>query len=318
MNNPLISIVIPTFNRAHLIGETLDSVMAQTYENWECIIVDDGSKDNTDRIIADYIKKDNRFQYYQRPEKRLKGANACRNFGAEISLGNYLIFLDSDDYLQNFCLSQRVEKISNLDDFSFVVFPMAVLHANGEISDKQIPIKKSYLEDFLSNKLHWGIMCPIWKKSYFVQLKGFNEKYPRLNDPDLHIRAMLHYPEMHHVFLDVKCDSVYKISENYMSNLFSEKVFLSLKLFIPEIIIQLQTTDNNSKSHFLKGYLNMWLKRFLTYSSYKTNMQVVDLFYRNKIISLFKYKFLKLNVFTYFSIINIAENFRKRIIQKII
>ena len=48
--SPLISVIIPTYNRAHLLGETLDSVMAQTYQNWECIVVDDGSTDATDEV----------------------------------------------------------------------------------------------------------------------------------------------------------------------------------------------------------------------------------------------------------------------------
>ncbi len=65
MNNPLVSIIIPTYNRAHLIHETLDSVLAQTYTNWECIVVDDGSSDNTEEVLESYINKDFRFQDYQ-------------------------------------------------------------------------------------------------------------------------------------------------------------------------------------------------------------------------------------------------------------
>ena len=79
--NATVSIIIPTYNRAHLICETLDSVIAQTYTDWECIVVDDGSNDTTVEIIAEYCKKDNRFQYYQRPQNRLQGGNAARNFG---------------------------------------------------------------------------------------------------------------------------------------------------------------------------------------------------------------------------------------------
>ena len=66
-STPLISIIIPTYNRAHLIGETLDSILVQTYPNWECIVVDDGSTDTTADVMREYIKKDNRFQYHQRP-----------------------------------------------------------------------------------------------------------------------------------------------------------------------------------------------------------------------------------------------------------
>ena len=85
MMNPLVSIIILTFNRGHLIGETLDSVMLQTYENWECIVVDDGSRDNTSKLLKSYVQKDSRFQYHHRSSKRLKGANACRNYGFELS-----------------------------------------------------------------------------------------------------------------------------------------------------------------------------------------------------------------------------------------
>jgi glycosyltransferase involved in cell wall biosynthesis len=97
--NPLVSIIIPTYNRAHLIGETLDSVLAQTYTNWECIVVDDGSKDGTDEVIERYVAKDTRFKYYHRPADRLKGANACRNIGLENCTGSYVVFFDSDDLM---------------------------------------------------------------------------------------------------------------------------------------------------------------------------------------------------------------------------
>ena len=70
--HPLVSIIILTYNRAHLIGETLDSVLAQTYTHWECIVVDDGSTDATDEVLATYVEKDSRFQYHHRPKDRQK------------------------------------------------------------------------------------------------------------------------------------------------------------------------------------------------------------------------------------------------------
>ena len=99
MHNPLVSIIIPTYNRAHLIGETLDSVLAQTYQNWECIVVDDGSTDNTDELMAEYMAKDARFHYFHRPATKPKGANACRNYGYENSKGLYIQWFDSDDLM---------------------------------------------------------------------------------------------------------------------------------------------------------------------------------------------------------------------------
>lgn len=99
MKQALISIIIPTYNRAHLIGETLDSVLAQTYSNWECIVVDDGSLDRTDMLLDKYSKRDNRFQYIVKPADLKKGASSSRNLGLQIAKGEFIQFLDSDDIL---------------------------------------------------------------------------------------------------------------------------------------------------------------------------------------------------------------------------
>lgn len=96
---PIVSIIIPTFNRAHLIGETLDSVLAQTYHNWECIVVDDGSTDKTDEVMKAYLKKDNRFKYCKRPIEHLRGGNGARNYGFLVSTGKFIQWFDSDDIM---------------------------------------------------------------------------------------------------------------------------------------------------------------------------------------------------------------------------
>lgn len=120
MNNPTVSIIIPTYNRAHLIGETLESILAQTYENWECIIVDDGSTDNTDEVVQPFLKKDERFQYHKRPVDRKKGANACRNYGFEICKGEYVNWFDSDDLMMSRKLEIQVFNIVNTS-FDFCI-----------------------------------------------------------------------------------------------------------------------------------------------------------------------------------------------------
>ena len=109
LNPPLVSIIIPTYNRAHLIGETLDSVLAQTYTNWECLVVDDGSTDNTAAVLLAYCKKDARIHYHHRPENRPKGANACRNYGFELSKGAYINWFDSDDIFSKNKIHSQVD-----------------------------------------------------------------------------------------------------------------------------------------------------------------------------------------------------------------
>src|SRR5690554_3366688 len=112
MNNlPLVSIIIPTYNRAHLIGETLDSVLAQTYTHWECIVVDDGSTDNTDEVMAEYLIKDSRIQYFHRPNTHLPGGNGARNYGFLQSKGKYIQWFDSDDLMDVEKLKVKVENI---------------------------------------------------------------------------------------------------------------------------------------------------------------------------------------------------------------
>ncbi len=107
MTKPLVSIIIPTFNRAYIIGETLDSVLAQTYQNWECIVVDDGSNDYTDELMEFYCETENRIKIYKRPEN--KNASTCRNVGFEKSKGEFIQFLDSDDLLAKNKLEEQVK-----------------------------------------------------------------------------------------------------------------------------------------------------------------------------------------------------------------
>ncbi|MHC0442740.1 glycosyltransferase family 2 protein [Flavobacterium sp. 3-210] len=113
--SPIVSIIIPTYNRAHFISETLDSIATQTYTNWECIIVDDGSTDNSELVISKYVELDSRFKLYRRPKDKVKGANSCRNFGFEQSVGKYIQYLDSDDYISSNKIEKQVNELEKCD-----------------------------------------------------------------------------------------------------------------------------------------------------------------------------------------------------------
>ena len=119
-SRPLISVIIPVFNRASIIGETLDSVLTQSYSNWECIIVDDDSTDHTREVVEKYTAKDNRFQYFRRPAERKKGASPCRNYGLEISKGSYIQFLDSDDLLEENKFQEQIKILARVSSRTLV------------------------------------------------------------------------------------------------------------------------------------------------------------------------------------------------------
>lgn len=93
----MFSIVIPTYNRAAIISRTLDSVLAQTYQDWECLIVDDFSTDNTRALIEEYQQKGARIKIFRHEENKKQGA--ARNKGLEVATVEYIWFVDSDDYI---------------------------------------------------------------------------------------------------------------------------------------------------------------------------------------------------------------------------
>lgn len=98
-NIPKIVIIIPVYNRANLLPETLDSIIVQTFTDWECILVDDHSSDASFEVMETYQKKDNRIKVYKRPLEIKKGANACRNFGFTKSSASHIKWFDSDDIM---------------------------------------------------------------------------------------------------------------------------------------------------------------------------------------------------------------------------
>jgi glycosyltransferase involved in cell wall biosynthesis len=94
MERPFFSVIIPAYNRASILPETIESIQKQSFDSWEIIVVDDGSKDNTEEVVRGIISQDSRINYiYQENAER----SAARNNGAKYSSGKYLFFLDSDD-----------------------------------------------------------------------------------------------------------------------------------------------------------------------------------------------------------------------------
>jgi glycosyltransferase involved in cell wall biosynthesis len=151
-NQPLVSIIIPTYNRAHLIGETLDSVLAETYQNWECIIVDDGSSDTTDEVVEEYTKKDTRFKYYHRPDEHLPGGNGARNYGFKMSQGEYVNWLDSDDLFSENKIDEQV-KVALKDKSDVVTCKWGVLNKKKRTINNNLLVYnyQSDLHSFLKN-----------------------------------------------------------------------------------------------------------------------------------------------------------------------
>jgi glycosyltransferase involved in cell wall biosynthesis len=192
MNNPLVSIIIPTYNRAHLIHETLDSVLAQTYTNWECIVLDDRSTDNTEEVLKIYVGKDARFQYHKRPTNRKKGANACRNYGFELSKGDYINWFDSDDLMKPNKLDKQLALI-NKTALDYVISQTEVLDTITGIKRfwNDNLLSDSPLDDYIQYKVSWSTGSILFKKDFLKMndLK-FDEVLAQSQEYDFFVKVL--------------------------------------------------------------------------------------------------------------------------------
>lgn len=169
MSNPLVSIIIPLFNRASLISETLGSIQAQTYSNWECILVDDGSTDNSVEVVSAFAKADRRIQILMRPKYIAKGANACRNFGFENSEGCFVVFFDSDDIMLYDYLEIQLKTILDLEA-DLVICKLAFFNERAELFEREKPaFSEQLLRDYLQRKLTILTFSILWKRYFLTE-----------------------------------------------------------------------------------------------------------------------------------------------------
>lgn len=139
MKEKLISVIMPTYNCAKFIEETIETVIAQTYKNWELIIVDDCSKDNTNEIVDKYILKDNRIKYYRLDMNQ--GAAMARNKAMELANGSYMAFLDSDDLWKNDKLEKQL-KFMEENNYNFSCTSYEQIDEDGKELNKVINSKQ--------------------------------------------------------------------------------------------------------------------------------------------------------------------------------
>jgi len=189
--NPYISVIIPNYNRGDLLGETLGSLVSQDYQEWEAIVVDDGSDDNSEDIVKTFIQQDRRISFYKR-ERMPSGAPVCRNIGISHAKGRFLIFLDSDDLLKSFALSQRAAIILKEPDYDFWVFPILMFRKDPQKANVlwNVDNGKQDLHRFLILDAPWQTSGPVWRKEAVEKIGGFTEGLACWQDVDFHLKAL--------------------------------------------------------------------------------------------------------------------------------
>lgn len=225
MDKSLVSIIIPTLNREKFLLETLNSVKNQTYENWECIVVDDDSTDNTEDCVLKFVESDNRFNFYKRPNDLIKGANSCRNFGFMKSKGVYINWFDSDDIMHpDFILKKITGFKENID----CVISKSIFFRNNidDISGKEQRtfLTDNLIEDFVKLNVSWYLPDPMWRRDFLIEKSLFSENLLKGQDRDFHIRMLFEKPKIK--ILDDYL-TFYRQHDETISNKYSKVVILS-------------------------------------------------------------------------------------------
>ncbi len=167
MNLYTVTIIIPVYNTEEYLKECLDSVVNQTFKDFECICINDGSTDNSLKILEEYSKKDNRFTVINLPEN--KGQGKARNEGLKIAKGKYITFIDSDDWIKQ----NHIEKLYN----SIIKYKTDIVL--NSFSNINIYLKRSLCNKIIKTheeKKHLFLYEPLFSMNFIAEKKFITDK----------------------------------------------------------------------------------------------------------------------------------------------
>jgi GT2 family glycosyltransferase len=214
---PTVSVVTPFLNAEAYLAEAIESVRVQTLEDWELLLVDDGSRDGSAAIAAAAAARDPRIQLIRRPEGRLGGAAAARNLGLGRAWGEFVAFLDADDLFEPDKLRHQVETLRAQPTAAMLYGPTRWWHPGAEHRDwteemgrlgDRLHAPPSLLAGvLLLNRGHVPCTCAVLvRRSEVLAVKGFEERFALYEDQTLWVRLFLRYP----VFVSRRCLARYR------------------------------------------------------------------------------------------------------------
>lgn len=196
-NLGMVSVIIPCYNYGRFLGECLDSILAQTYPYWECLVVDDGSKDNTKEIAQFYEQKDNRIKYIYQQNA---GASTARNNGIAHAKGKYIQLLDADDMLESQKFEKQTQTLKDNPNCRLVFSDVKVfkhqdtknyLFQSNYWDVLKLSSHETGFREFLL-RMPFTINAPILEKKIFEEIGNFDANIKSNEDWDFWVRCMLH------------------------------------------------------------------------------------------------------------------------------
>jgi glycosyltransferase involved in cell wall biosynthesis len=191
---PKVSIIVPTYNRAHMVTETIDSILAQTFKDFELIVVDNESADNTEEVIKSY--PDQRIRYFKHQNNGVVAVN--RNYGIGKAQGQYIAFCDDDDLWLPEKLERQVELLDSNDELGLVYADSYVIDSNGDLRENTYfygrkPVRgNDFSELFQDNSI--PLLTAIVRREVLDKVGVFNPRYIVSQDYDLWLRIAKYHP----------------------------------------------------------------------------------------------------------------------------
>ena len=253
---PKVSVIIPTYNRAHILGRAIKSVINQTYQDFEIIVIDDGSTDNTEEVIKSF--DDERIISHLCEKNR--GVAAARNIGIKLSKAKYIAFQDSDDVWHPNKLKKIMKVLNDFGNIDFI-FSCGRIIRDREIvgytgnnswinkSSKKELISKLFMADFIPTQ------GSVVKKDKIIKVGGFDESFPSASDYELWLRLT---PICNFHFIGEPLFDIHFSDECITNNV--------------KIRLQSQKRLFNKNKAILKNHVNSKFKYYLIKQIYLSNM----------------------------------------------
>ncbi|HTO35698.1 MAG TPA: glycosyltransferase family A protein [Flavobacterium sp.] len=267
---PFFSVIIPLYNKESFIRNTIESVLNQTFQDFEIIVINDGSTDKSEKVVS--LFNDQRIKYYSQPNS---GTSATRNKGIEKSSGNYIAFLDADDFWYPHFL-EHFKYMTEQYPEQFVFSAAKEIETPNRIFNPRYSIKKSgefelvnYFDASNQESVIWT-SSTVFHKSVFEKAGYFDTNIKSIEDTDLWIRIGIYFPVIFswricaRYILDKnstsRIDTIYQIGQNLDKYMDIEKKNFRLKKFMDlnrySLAIKSKISGNKEKFEFFYNYID--------------------------------------------------------------
>jgi len=259
MQIPLVSVIVTCYNQAHCIESTLRSVIAQTYQNWECIIIDDGSTDSSGKVIESLIQSDNRFNYVKQVNA---GVSSARNAGFALVKGEYINFLDGDDTIASTKIEKQIQQLIVRGDCYISICDHDHFDVSGQ---KKVYHRFEVLDTLPFNQIlygwHNGVSFPLHAALYKKQLWDTDElpfdKFYKGRAEDWIFNLRVAQKQKPYMFLNEVLCTYYHYTANFTADsIDSETAYLEAAIYIRN------NMDFQDKELFFDKVLRQTLQRY--------------------------------------------------------